>query len=273
HQNVSASAFLKPFDVAAHAGLVAVSDSLGKRVVVFDLARHKVFAIGWRGEGQLSKPSGVAIAGDGTLYVTDLAQHIVNVYDRQGHFLRVLGRDAGLVRPVDVAVTTDGAQIYVVDAGGVESTLHRVVRLGVAGDVQGVLGTRGTGPGQFNLPSQVAIGPRGDLFVLDSGNFRVQVFDAQGTWLRQFGAPGDQPGDFARPRGMAIDVLGNIYISDAAFQNIQIFNPEGEWLLTFGDAGEGPGHFLLPAGVACDDQAGIYVVDQIHARVDVFRRL
>ncbi|MEK6747976.1 MAG: 6-bladed beta-propeller [Pseudomonadota bacterium] len=270
--SVGPSVFQKPYDVAANAGLVVVTDTLAGRVQVFDLARRKVFAIGWRGDGQLLKPSGVAVTDDGTIYVSDLGQRVVWVYDRMGHYVRELGRNAGLVRPVDVAVTAHGEYIYVVDAGGVDSLQHRVVRLDAEGAVRGELGTRGTGPGEFNLPTQAAVGPDGSLYVLDSGNFRVQVFDADGKWLRQFGAPGDQPGDFARARGLAVDALGQIYVSDAAFQNVQIFNAVGEWLLTFGEPGVGPGRFLLPAGVACDAQAGIYVVDQLHARVDVFRR-
>ena len=70
-----------------------------------------------------------------------------------------------------------------------------------------------------------AVAADGTLYVLDSGNFRVQAFDREGTFLRAFGKAGVNTGNFARPRGIAVDDEGRIYVSDASFNNFQIFQP------------------------------------------------
>jgi hypothetical protein len=109
------------------------------------------------------------------------------------------------------------------------------------------IGKRGSGPGEFNLPRDLAIGTDGRLYVVDGGNFRVVVFDRDGRYLQSFGSVGKQYGQFARPKEVAIDRDGNVYVVDTAFGNFQIFNPEGELLLFVGDRSERDG----PAATCC----------------------
>ena len=68
-----------------------------------------------------------------------------------------------------------------------------------------IIGKRGNGPGEFNLPRDLAIGKDGRLYVVDGGNFRVVVFDREGKYLFSFGSVGKQYGQFARPKEIAID--------------------------------------------------------------------
>lgn len=82
----------------------------------------------------------------------------------------------------------------------------------------------------FNYPTFITIDRDGRLYVTDTGNFRVQIFDKEGRYIKDFGKPGNKGGFFARPKGVAIDSEGNIYVVDAMFQNVQIFNREGELL-------------------------------------------
>jgi DNA-binding beta-propeller fold protein YncE len=144
---------------------------------------------------------------------------------------------------------------------------------GVSGAHLMDIGKRGSGPGEFNLPRDLAIGRDGRLYVVDGGNFRVVVFDKDGRYLQSFGSVGKQYGQFARPKEIAADRDGNVYVVDSAFGNFQIFNPEGELLLFVGDRSErdGPAKYMLPSGIAVDEDGRVYVVDQWFRKIDIFR--
>lgn len=265
---------VKPFDVAVHAGRVYVSDSVQRRVVVFDVPGKRYFELGMEEPGRLVKPLGIAIAGDGTIYVADVSARRVMVYDAEGRYLRAFGGSEHLQRPSDVAVSPDGRVAYVVDTGGVDSHEHSVHLFdALTGEPLGRIGTRGPDEGEFNLPLQATVAPDGTLYVVDSGNFRVQAFSPEGEYLRSFGSVGRFPGQFARPKGIATDPDGNVYVIDTAFGNFQIFSPQGELLMFAGERGHAgfPGKYMLPAGITVDDSGRIYVVDQFFRKVDVFR--
>ena len=66
---------------------------------------------------------------------------------------------------------------------------------------------------------------------MDSMNFRVQIFDPDGKFLRVFGKLGDSFGQFARPKGIGVDSEGHVYVVDSAFNNVQIFDETGRLLL------------------------------------------
>jgi sugar lactone lactonase YvrE len=134
-------------------------------------------------------------------------------------------------------------------------------------------GKRGTGPGEFNLPRDVTLAADGRLYVVDSGNFRIQVFERDGRFVRAFGSIGRQFGNFARPREVAVDRQGVIYVSDAAFGNMQLFTPDGDLLMFIGarsDRDE-PARYTLLSGVGVDSDGRVYVCDEYFRRVDVFR--
>jgi len=265
----------KPYDVAASGGLVAISDSMQGIVHLFDINRKRVFAIGWRGKGQLSKPLGVAIDDQQNVYVVDAGLGVVVKYDKLGHFLSTIGKKEDFSRISDVAVSGKTGEIFVVDRGGVESDKHQIVVYSAAGEKQALIGTRGINEGEFNHPTQVAVDDAGNVYVLDSGNFRVQIFNAQKKFVRSWGRIGKSLGSFARPRGIAVSKDGYIFITDGAFQNYQIFNQQGQLLLAVGVGGgkDQPGHYMLPSGIAVDETNRVYVVDQIRRKVEVFRLL
>ncbi|MBK9132653.1 MAG: 6-bladed beta-propeller [Gammaproteobacteria bacterium] len=265
---------VKPFDVAAHAGRVYVSDTVQRAVMVFDIPGKRFFQIGAEKPGRLSKPMGIDIAGDGTLYVADITERRVMVYDADGTFLRAIGDRELLQRPSDVALSPDGARLYVVDTGGVESAEHVVhVFDARSGEPRGRIGARGMGEGELNLPLQAAVAPDGTLYVVDSGNFRVEAFDGDGRYRFSFGSVGRFPGQFARPKGIAIDAAGNVYVVDTAFGNVQIFDRAGQLLMFIGERGQSgfPGKYMLPAGIDVDSDGRVYIVDQFFRKVDIYR--
>ena len=271
----SRRSFGKPLAVAARQGLVYVSDTEGRRVFVFDLPRRRTFSFGFRLEGELKKPGGLAIDGQGRVHVVDTTARRLVIFDALGLYLGEIDGGRDWVRPTAVAVSRDGRRIHVVDLGGVGSESHQLWLYDDKANPLGTLGRRGSGPGEFNLPVDATIAPDGTLWVLDAGNFRVQAFDPQGRFLRMFGEVGNGIGQFARPRGLAVDRDGMVYVSDAVFCNIQVFQPDGQMLLALGGRAEqdAPGRYLLPAKIGTDDSGRLYVVDQYLHKIEVLRRL
>ena len=264
----------KPYGVAAYKGRVYVSDTVLQLVAVFDIPGQRFLKIGNDDVGKLVAPMGLDVDAAGNLYVLDASAKQVQVYDGQGKFLRSLAGAKWFQRPAGLAVDPAGQRVYVVDTGGVTSQDHRV-RVFDARDGRHLLdiGTRGSGPGELNLPRDVAVGVDGMLYVVDGANFRVQVFKPDGAFVRVFGGIGRQGGQFSRPKEVAIDKTGNVYIVDSAFGNFQIFTKEGQLLLSVGSRSEtdGMAKYMLPSGIAVDADGRVYVVDQYFRKVDVYR--
>ena len=274
-ESVRGEPLSKPYAVAVYRGRIFVSDTVSRFVRVFDVPGGVQYRIGdEEGVGQLIKPIGLDVDAAGRLYVADIGAKAVLVYGPDRQYMRRIGGDKWFSRLSSVTVDPEGKRLYAVDLGGVSSEQHQVrVFDAVSGEHLQDLGKRGSGPGEFNLPRDLAIGLDGRLYVVDGGNFRVVVFDKAGKYLSSFGSVGKQYGQFARPKEVAADRDGNVYVVDAAFGNFQIFNPDGELLMFVGDRSErdGPAKYMLPSGIAVDEDGRIYVVDQWFRKIDVYR--
>lgn len=267
-------ALAKPYGVAVYHGRVYVSDTVERAVMVFDIPGQRFFRIGENEPGQLAMPIGLDVDGQGNLYVVDASAKQVLVYDKNGKYLRTLADSKSFLRPSGVAVDAEGARVYVVDTGSVNSMDHRVrVFDAKTGEHLLDIGKRGKGKGELNLPRDVVIGKDGLIHVVDGGNFRVQTFRPDGTFVNAFGEVGRRGGQFSRPKEAAVDADGNIYVIDTAFGNYQIFNAEGQLLLAIGGRSEtdGMAKYMLPSGIAVDGDGRVYVVDQFFRKVDVYR--
>lgn len=268
------SALSKPFDVTACQGQVFVSDTVRRKVMVFNAPGRQFFEIGTEEPGLLRKPLGLNTDSDCNVYVADGTTRRVMIYNQSGQFLKALGGQKWFERLSHVAVDPEGSRVFAVDTGGVNTSAHRVrVFDANSGEHLYDIGTRGEAAGEFNLPRDAEIGPDGNLYVVDGANFRVQVLNQKGNHIRTIGALGRRYGQFARPKGVALDAQGNIYVSDAAHGNFQIFSNEGQLLLFVGSRSEKPGraNYMLPAGIDVDEDGRVYMVDQYYRKLDIFR--
>jgi sugar lactone lactonase YvrE len=129
-------------------------------------------------------------------------------------------------------------------------------------------GKEGTGNGQFKEPSGIATDSEGNIWVVDTGNNRVEKFNEKGEYLFQFGEEGTGNGQFKGPKGIGIDSENNIWVVDTGNNRLQKFNPKGEYLSQIGKEGTGNGEFKSPTGIALGN--GIAVTDTGNNRVQRF---
>jgi hypothetical protein len=118
----------------------------------------------------------------------------------------------------------------------------------------------GSGTGQFMLPSGVAVDGSGNVFVVDTRNYRVQKFTNAGTFLTKWGSFGGGPGQFALPQGVAVDGSGNVFVTDTFNNFIAMFDNTDALLTAWDTSGGNPiGHAL--GGVAVDGSGNVFVYD------------
>ncbi len=123
-------------------------------------------------------------------------------------------------------------------------------------------GEMGTGPGRFRGPSGITVDPLGNLFVADTGNERVQKFDARGEYLVEVGSFGWEPGQFSGPVGVATGKGLDLYVADSRNNRVQILNRHlGLVGVVGGRDAEGPIELGTLGGIAVSEAGEIYVSD------------
>jgi DNA-binding beta-propeller fold protein YncE len=93
----------------------------------------------------------------------------------------------------------------------------------------------------FYMPTDIALDEEDNVYVLDSGNHRIQKFDPQGKFLASFGRQGQGPGEFQHPQSLDIDAEGFMYVSDSGNQKVQILKPDGALEREIKKTDEAPG--------------------------------
>ncbi len=236
----------KVYGVALDQGEMLICDTKAGAVIIFDIANGAVRFLGTKAPGKLIKPVNVTVdPEDGRRYVVDTGLKRIVVFDRSGAYLRAIG-EPETWKPSDVAVF--GKRLYATDLQNGQI----VVFDKRTGNELERISQRGDGPADLFFPTNIAVDADGNIYVSDTGNFRIQKFSPDGTHLMQFGSLGRSLGQFARPKGVAVDREGRVYVVDAAFENVQIFAPDGTLLLFFGEPGAHPGAMNMPAKVIVD---------------------
>lgn len=204
----------------------------------------------------------------------------VLLFDLNGNLVRSFG--AGLIAwPHGLFVDADD-NVWVADAVGYapvpDGWGHVVYKFSPEGELLMTLGQKGVpGSGKDTLrkPCDVLVAPSGNIFVADGhgsgpgqpANNRIVKYDAQGTYLMEFGVPGSDHGQLNEPHALAMDSAGRLFVGDRANSRIQIFDQDGNHLDTWY-------HFGRPSGLYIDKNDVLYAADsESNARRNVgFKR-
>jgi sugar lactone lactonase YvrE len=124
-------------------------------------------------------------------------------------------------------------------------------------------GLSGAGDAQFNRPSGIAVDSSGNVYVADTGNYRIQKFTSDGTFIKGWGKEGPNNNEFKLLYQSYIDVdsSGNVYVADTENYRIQKFTSDGDFITKWGTWGYDDGQFRGPQGIVVDNLAHVYVVD------------
>jgi sugar lactone lactonase YvrE len=213
---------------------------------------------------------GLAMDDNDRLFVSDSQLNRILVFTPQHKMEGTISE--GLVDPGGLAIDTENRflyvavptldQIFVYDA----DKFNLIRRIGTTGKDHSL-----TTPGDFSRPTNVAVDDDGNLYVSDTYNNRVEIFDADGNFISAFGKNGDGPGRFARPKGIAVDADGHVWVADGVQDRLQCFTRDGRLLMWMGDHGLLPGQFRDLAGLVIDKNNRIFTSEQFPGRVQMFR--
>jgi DNA-binding beta-propeller fold protein YncE len=265
---------MRPYGVAVDSdGNIYVADQAVGAIFIFpESLKGKVQLIKNHVDAPLPMINGLAIDDDGRIFVTDVKLHHVLVLNKQHQAIAEFGAGR-LVSPSGIAIDKENRLLYVVDTQQdqvlvFDADSYKLLRrIGTAGKKHTL-----TSPGNFSLPDNVAVDKDGNVYVTDTLNDRVEIFDADGNFISQFGTAGDGPGHFARPKGIAIDRDGHIWVTDEVQSRVQVFNKKGQLLIYFGGLGWYPGEFQALYGIASDNRDNrIITTEQFPGRAQVFR--
>lgn len=248
-------------------GRILVTDVSRQGVYVFDPPNRKLEVWEYAAKDvRFQLPIGIAVKGDSVL-VADAGLGYVVRLDRLGKPRDTLGKEV-LKHPTGIVWDAENGRIYVADR--VDNQI-KVFDDG-SGELLFAFGEFGEDQGQLNGPTYLAWHDN-ELYVTDTLNSRIQIFSAQGKFLRGFGRRGLYVGDLPRPKGVALDSDGNIYVVESYYDYLLVFDRKGQFLLPIGGSGHEIGQFYLPAGVWSDAENRIYVADMFNGRVVIFEYL
>lgn len=262
----------QPYGVAVDSkGRVYVGDTFVAAIFIFNTETKEVTFLRNGHEAAFRNIIGIAIDDTDRLFVADAGMHQVSVFSPQLKLESTFGAD-DLKRPSGIAIDSENRFAYVVDTGNETVFVYDADNFKLLRKLGGpAKKLNDDDPATFAKPTNVALDKDGNVYISDTLNNRVQIFDADGNFISMFGKAGDGPGTFQRPKGVAVDTDGHIWVVDASQCNVQIYDKEGHLLAFFGYGGGLPGQFGLPAGIAIDKNNRVIVSDQIKGRIQVFR--
>ncbi len=256
---------------------------------------------------ELGRCSAVSIGRTGEIYLFHRNKHPIICLNRDGEFLRSWGDDVIAIAH-GLRIDQDD-NVWVTDVGR-----HRVLKFNSQGRLLLALGTGhpGNDADQFNMPTDIAFGPKGNVYISDGyGNSRVMEFTAKGRLVTTWGTPGQGDGEFHLPHSILVDKQHRVLVGDRENDRIQVFDGNGDlvdiWngfapfgmafdheqrlfvadgrankvlqldatgrvVHSWGGPGKAPGQFQMPHMLAFDKTGNLYVAEVDGMRFQKFRR-
>lgn len=222
-----AGTILRPRGIAALSdGGYVVADTGNARIMKFDRSGVFLTSFGSLGEkeGELKEPHGIAADNAGNIYVSDSGNHKLLRFRPDGSFDREWrGPDTGFYGPRDLAIGQAG-QVFIVDQGR-----NRIVRYLPKDDRFEPFGVSGSGNGQLNDPTGIALSGE-SVFVADTGNRRIQIFDSGGQFIKAVPVQQWKAGEVSYPDLIVDDATKRILVTDPGGSQLLAFSSEGAFI-------------------------------------------
>jgi DNA-binding beta-propeller fold protein YncE len=266
-----AGQFSKPRAVAiTRSGLIGVIDRTG-RFLLHSASTGEYVRHWWLQDWNNGTPTGLSVdPADDTFWVADTHYARVIQYDQEGKILRQFGElgeaPGKFVFITDVTPDPDGKTLWITDYG----RRNRVMKFTREGEFIREWGPELYVNKDLERPMGVEISPDGSaLYVVDTGNCRVNVYDREGALLRHIGSAGTAPGQLHMPQDLSVAPDGTLYLVEYAGCRVSRFSASGEFLGTWGRTGSGPGEFYTPWGLAVGPAGELAIADTLNHRIVV----
>jgi len=261
----------EPYGIAidSKGNLYAADQKVGA-IFIFNTETREVELIKNKSDAHFVRIIGLAMDDNDRLFVSDPGLRHILVFN-QAHKPEDIITD-GLVSPGPMAIDKENRLLYVSDIELDQVLVYDADSFKLLRKI----GTTGhnhelTTPGDFAKPTGLAVDQDGNLYVADTLNNRIEVFDADGKFISTFGKAGDGPGYFARPKGVAVDSDDHIWVADGMQDRVQVFNKEAQLLIAFGGHGLLPGQFQGLVGITTDKNNRVFTSEIYPGRVQQFR--
>jgi len=262
---------IQPYGTAVDSkGNLYIADSKVGAIFIFNTETREVELIKNSVHAHFARIIGLAMDDSDRLFVSDPGLRHVLVFDKDHKAEDVI--TDGMVEPSGVAIDTQNRLLYVSDVELDQvlvydaDTLKPLRKIGTTGRKHEL-----TTPGDFAKPSGIAVDAEGNLYVADTLNNRIEIFDADGQFVSTFGKAGDGPGYFARPKGVAVDGDGHVWVADGVQDRVQVFTKEGQLLIALGGHGLLPGQFQGLVGITIDKRNRVFTTEIFPGRAQQFQ--
>lgn len=217
-------------------------------------------------EGKFINPHGITTDSIGNVYITDRDANCIHQFTPLHSLIKSVGSkgDGNLqfYHPIGVTFNAKRNKFYVCDEDN-----HRVQVLGKDLSYHSSFGKKGRAAGEFINPLYSALDSKGNVYITDCYNNRVQVFTPDGQFIRSI-QDRSSGQTLQHPYAIAIDSVNNVYVSERDRHCITMFNSEGQYVASFGSKGDGEGQFNGVYGLYYDDFCGsLFVSDYNNNRV------
>ena len=242
---------------------IIVADSGNSKIQLFDTHGKFLTRFGQFGSNptQLNYPTSIATNSEGLIYIGDFNNNRIQVYSEKGTLINTIDQKAigEVISPLALAIDEED-YLYIANRTG------KIIVLDRNGNLKLSFGKAGSKDGYLSYPNGIAVGPSKHIYISDSGNFRVQVFDENGKFLKSI----DQQGiKTAVPKGIAVDSNEWIYIVDNFQHRVNVFDKDWKYLFSFGIRGLNEGELNYPNGIFVKSNK-VYITDRENDRIAIF---
>jgi sugar lactone lactonase YvrE len=274
--------FLSPMGIATDDKNVYILDSANRYLAIYSQNEEPVKYVSLTEYTGKNMPVGIAVDKQGKIYISVIGNaNKIAVLDASGKFIgffpdksnqsggqakKIEQTGSGNVLGRPVGLFADSDKLYVTDV--VDQNI-KVFDL-ATGKLSLKFGQPGSGNGQFLYPNGITTDKSGDVFVSDSNNTRIQVFNSKGSFLYRFA--GTKKDHLALPRGLAFDDKNRLHVVDTLKHKVFVFSKQGKLMFSYGNSGDRATTFSYPNAIAFGaDFKKIYIADKQNNRAAIWK--